>query len=1020
MKTSILKVCITIVFLLSYTGSFSFSDKREEDIETEIRRVLKEGEIPGLSVVIINGDKIVFKNYGYSNVENKTPVTESTLFQIGSCSKAFTSLAVMRLAETGYIKLDDKVSKYIPWLRVSYKKNKADITIRQLLSHTSGIPWNTISKIPQINTQNALEQTVRTLIGVKLNNLPGNEYEYATINYDVLALVVEKVTKQSFETYLQQQILTPLKLRSTSIGIPVDGGIMSAGYKIGFFKPRKYNAPIFKGNNAAGYVITNSVDMAKWLRYQMNIDSTSLTNAMKQTHIQDETIPPHNNMSYASGWFKSLNGDNLIMHDGQNPNFTAFVGFNTKERHGVAVLANSNSAYTQIIGNNLLRILSGKEIDTNSIPNDNGDRNYSTTSMIMIVYIIAVFAFIGFIIVQIVKRKRTSEGLNLTKIGEILFSFVVLTPFLYGLYKLPKAVAGSTWDAMNVWMPLSFTIMVMLMVAALVITYISYFLTLYFPDKNKHTRPIPGLILLSALAGISNMVLILLITSGSNSQMETKFLLFYFGLTILVYLLGRRFVQIRLIKLTRDLIYDLRIKLIEKVFKTSYQKFEKIDRGRIYTAFNDDVGTIGESANMFIMLVTNVFTATAAVLYLATMAFWATALTTTMVVTLSTLYYFVSRSTNHYFEEARDSRNVFMRVLNGMIDGFKEISLHINKRVLYKEDVAKSADEYRVKISTASIRYVNASLLGETILVLILGTAAFVFPKLYPEIKPAAITMFIIVLLYLVGPVNAILSSIPAAMRLRIAWNRVQQFLKDIPANCEINFNTLVPRKLNVVHSLKTENIKFRYNNDNEHQFEVGPINLEVNQGEILFIIGGNGSGKTTLAKLLTGLYEPNEGKIFINGKEVIPSALGEMFSTVFNPLYLFEKLYDIEVENKSSEIDRLLDLLDIKEKVQVLGNGTFSTIHLSGGQRKRLALLLCYLEDSPIYLFDEWAADQDPEYRKLFYRTLLPEMRAMGKIVIAITHDDHYFDVADRILKLNQGKLEEYFQKQNTAAETT
>jgi ABC-type siderophore export system fused ATPase/permease subunit len=205
------------------------------------------------------------------------------------------------------------------------------------------------------------------------------------------------------------------------------------------------------------------------------------------------------------------------------------------------------------------------------------------------------------------------------------------------------------------------------------------------------------------------------------------------------------------------------------------------------------------------------------------------------------------------------------------------------------------------------------------------------------------------------------------------------------------------------------EDICFKYKKgDQQDGFEIGPVNLEVKHGETLFIIGGNGSGKTTLAMLLTGLYEPHQGSILINEKKVTGSQLSEYFSAVFNPLFLFDKLYNIDVQGKSEQLKKYLKLLNLDEKVEVSGN-QYSTINLSGGQRKRLALLQCYLEDSPIYLFDEWAADQDPEYRNFFYRTLLPEMKKAGKIVIAITHDDHYFDVADKVVKMHMGRLEIY-----------
>jgi putative ATP-binding cassette transporter len=1012
MKKSVSGICLAILLLFQGENAFSFQGNglnaanQEEEIGKVISSEFQKGGIPGLSVVVIYPDTVIFENYGYYKDEKKSPVSQNTLFQIGSCSKAFVALAVQKLADEGIINLDEKVSAYIPWFRVNYKKNEAEISIRQLLNQTSGIPWNTLAKIPVSNDPNALEMTVKTLVGTELNRLPGKQFEYATINYDVLALVVEKVTKLPFESYLQQQILTPLRLSHTSMGTPVDSNWMSEGYKIGFFKPRKYEAPVYRGNNPAGYITTNTADMAKWLRYQMNMDTTPLTRAMDRTHLRDETVTPVNNVSYASGWFVSLNGDHLIYHEGENPNFTAFIGFDPIRKYGVAVLANSNSTYASIIGRNVLNLLAGKKMEKQRSQNDSKDRIYSTACLILGAYILLVLAFMGYVLRGMAKGSRVIGRMSASKAIEAVLMVGILIPVLYGLYKLPNAMAGFNWNATRVWMPQSFFALVLMILASIAISYLAYGITLFFPDRNKYRGAVPRLVLISGISGVSNMILILLITSTINANIEAKFLLFYFGLAFTIYLAGRRFVQIRLIKITRDLIYDLRVQLIDRIFKTSYQWFEKIDSGRIYTALNDDVGTIGESTTMFIMLVTNLFTAMAAGLYLTTIAFWATLLILLLVIILSSVYYFISRRTHRYFEEARDSRTVFVRLLNGMIDGYKEICLHLQKKALYKEDISESANEYRIKMSTASILYVNASLVGEIVLISVLGTVAFAFPVIFPDIPLYAISMFIVVLLYLIGPVNAILQSVPTAMRLRVAWNRVQQFLREIPANVDIDPGKL-PERYQTVNSLRTENLRFQY--EGEHPFDIGPIDLEVNSGEILFIIGGNGSGKTTLAKLLTGLYKPSAGNIYINGKEEPFSQLGEKFSAVFNPAYLFEKLYNIETTGRTAEITAYLELLDIKHKVGILDNGTFSTINLSGGQRKRLALLLCYLEDSPIYLFDEWAADQDPEYRKFFYRTLLPEMRKKGKIVIAITHDDHYFDVADRVVKMNQGKIKEY-----------
>ena len=199
----------------------------------------------------------------------------------------------------------------------------------------------------------------------------------------------------------------------------------------------------------------------------------------------------------------------------------------------------------------------------------------------------------------------------------------------------------------------------------------------------------------------------------------------------------------------------------------------------------------------------------------------------------------------------------------------------------------------------------------------------------------------------------------------------------------------------------------FQYESENDEEtFSVGPIDLEIKKGESLFIIGGNGSGKTTLAKLLTGLYVPEEGTVKINGIEVTDTQLGEYYSTIFSDYHLFRKIYEVDVREKEADVQRYLKLLELEEKVRLQEN-EYSTINLSSGQRKRLALFQCFLEDRPIYLFDEFAANMDPEFRRFFYRELLVSLKAEGKIIIAVTHDDHYFDIADKIIKLDMGKID-------------
>ncbi|MGA9378446.1 MAG: cyclic peptide export ABC transporter, partial [Phormidium sp.] len=210
-------------------------------------------------------------------------------------------------------------------------------------------------------------------------------------------------------------------------------------------------------------------------------------------------------------------------------------------------------------------------------------------------------------------------------------------------------------------------------------------------------------------------------------------------------------------------------------------------------------------------------------------------------------------------------------------------------------------------------------------------------------------------------------------------------------------------------HCLELRGVTHAYGSDRENlDFTLGPVDLKFKPGEVVFLIGGNGSGKSTLAKLITGLYIPESGKICLDEQQINqPNRewYRQHFSVVFSDFYLFERLLGFAQYNLDSVAEGYLRQLQLDHKVKV-ENGKLSTTALSQGQRKRLALLTAYLEDRPIYLFDEWASDQDPIFKELFYTEFLPKLRNKGKLVLVISHDDQYFDLGDRIIKLDYGKV--------------
>jgi putative ATP-binding cassette transporter len=210
-------------------------------------------------------------------------------------------------------------------------------------------------------------------------------------------------------------------------------------------------------------------------------------------------------------------------------------------------------------------------------------------------------------------------------------------------------------------------------------------------------------------------------------------------------------------------------------------------------------------------------------------------------------------------------------------------------------------------------------------------------------------------------------------------------------------------------HSIELVGAAHAYEREGEEKsFTLGPMDLALRPGELVFMVGGNGSGKTTFAKLLTGLYTPESGEILLNGKPVddlMREHYRQHFAVTFSEFYLFERLLGLDHIGLDERARVYLSELQLAHKVTVQ-NGQLSTTELSRGQRKRLALLTAYLEDRPIYVFDEWAADQDPQFKEIFYHHLLPELKARGKTALVISHDDRYFGVADRILKLEDGQL--------------
>lgn len=1015
------KLCLAAaaaILLIVLLAPLAVTDAQPMDQNNRLNQYVnkqrEESKIPGLAVVVVQDKEIIYEQYsGYADVESESPITSSTLFEIGSNSKAFTGLAVLHLEKQGLISREDSVSKYLPWFYMTYDDKRVDLTIAQLLHHTSAIPRETIGQIPALNSNDALERTVRTLVGQKLEHhkkhQPGEYFMYATINYDILGLIIQKVTGMSYEDYMQEHIIKSLGLESTFMHHEdaVQNGL-ATGYKLGFMRPRAYDAPRYRGNIPAGYVSSTPADIAKWMQIQLgsikpgNIDPSLI----QKSHVIDATVSPASDgSSYAVGWSVFQSGGGEVAHGGNNPNFSSFILMHNDGKFGVAVLANMNSDHTEALARGVMSILRGKA-PVEPLP-DTYSKLDKIASVILAVFGIAILILLSFIlrgVIEIGKGKRRWTGWTPKRAISLIMSLFFLALYLAGLYYLPIVLFGKLpWSALQVWAP--YTLMPTVVIAgAFGMLYALYHLMTQFYEA-KIEKPYVPLLVLGLVSGFGNAFIIFVInqTFGRDDNL-TNGLLFYFVLGIIMYVYGQRYISIRLITLTNNLVYEKRMELVKSILKTPFEKLERFEDGRLHAVLNNDTEVVSRSINVVVSGIVSLVTLICCFIYLGTLNFYALLVSMGIIVLVAGLYFLFGRKAEMLWEETRSIQTVFFRMINDMLKGYKELRLNQRKNREFEADLEGISNQYRVKRTQGDVRFANVNVVGELLFTVVIGVVAFLFPVIFPNLLSNTVQAYVFVFLYITGPVNGMLNAYPSLLQIRISWNRIKELATELTPLQKNDNRMEKPPIVNGSIELAVVNLQYNYEKKDDSLFIAGPYNLTFRSGTITFITGGNGSGKTTLAKLITGLYAPSSGIITVNNEIMDPDNLGSYFSAIFSDYYLFERLYGIDCSDKEGQISSLLCRLQLEDKVTVK-EGRFSTTMLSTGQKKRLALLLTYLEDSPICLFDEWAADQDPEYRHYFYHEILPKLKAQGKCIIAITHDDHYFHLADSLIKLERGR---------------
>jgi putative pyoverdin transport system ATP-binding/permease protein len=531
-----------------------------------------------------------------------------------------------------------------------------------------------------------------------------------------------------------------------------------------------------------------------------------------------------------------------------------------------------------------------------------------------------------------------------------------------------------------------------------------------FTFMMKYSR---GIVILSIIAGlisgISNTGLVALVHNilgqGNN---RPEFLVFaYIGLCLLLPL-ARFTSQILLTQLSQKGIFELRLQMSRQILSAPLRRLEEVGSARIMSSLTDDLFIITTTLISVPVLCMQLAVVLGCLAYMAWLS-WTAFLTVLVFMALGILSFraAVNKATRYMIMARRDA-DVLFRHYRALNDGAKELKLHRTRRNTFINDVMRTtALSLRRNNVTGTGIMAVASSWYQILFFTLIGLLLFVLPMIQ-TVDSSLLTGYVLAIFYMLIPFEDLTGLIPSMARANISLQRIQEL--GITLTTDVKEKEEENGKVDPYwERLELKGVTHSYHNERDgSSFTLGPIDFTFKPGELVFLVGGNGSGKTTLAKLLSGLYIPEKGEISLDGTPITDEnrdQYRQFFSAVFYDFFLFESLLGLDPEKLDDRARDYLMQLQLDHKVQIK-DGALSTIDLSQGQRKRLALLTAFLEDRPFYIFDEWAADQDPVFREIFYLQILLELKAKGKTVLVISHDDRYYHLGDHVIKLDYGKI--------------
>lgn len=507
------------------------------------------------------------------------------------------------------------------------------------------------------------------------------------------------------------------------------------------------------------------------------------------------------------------------------------------------------------------------------------------------------------------------------------------------------------------------------------------------------------------LSGLSSAGLIALIQKLLHGQEPLSLWIQTYAF-LLVMNIGLTYLSIRVsTSLIQKVTYFLRTSLMTQFLSTSFQVTER-KKSDLFTALTTDISHLTDGIKNIPGCVTGFGMLIGCLVYLSLVS-WQLVCSLSIVLILAFFFVLIPRKIAYnHSKKVQSFWNQLFQSFQDMTSGNKELLLNRNRAHYFlNQEVEPLLRNHQQAAATERVFQEFLTKIVDFFLLAVLGLAVATLVH-SPHISTQQLSIFLTTLLFAIKPISSITSFFSCLQKVNVAIDHIHDIGLNLAQDERISTSGLPFDSTQ--DTLKIADTTFQYLSTEDHPFHFGPVSAEFNPGQITFIIGGNGSGKSTLGKLLCGLYLPELGAISIGKTPLTPQTQFEFhqyFSAIFSDFHLFKSIVEEKDKNTLQQAQHYLEKLDLAHKVKIKKHH-FSTTSLSQGQRKRLALVNAFLEDRDCYIFDEWAADQDPEFKKVFYHDILPELKKKGKIVIAITHDDAYFSCADQLIFLENGKI--------------